>query len=168
MASCITLVVVTALWLNLWNSPVAVRCSVHVYVNLFMGVFFFFFCKPLHNSLSRTATRGLFLSRLSSLMCRTVRHKTGLPYFFDCNFSCWYWRNGAEVSKCDALRAEIMAAHTFPSSLQQKNLSIPSVSSHHIFTLKHFLLARPAFWCPISSWVPDLVRWDPEGPLQEK
>lgn len=58
---------------------------------------------------------------------------------------------GEEVCTPDALRAHIIVARTPPTHthtlLSDRNSSIPSISSHHIFTLEYFLSARPAFWC---------------------
>lgn len=93
-SSCITLAVVTAQCLFLFN------CAVHSSLFMFMLICLWgFCCKPLHNSLSRTATRGPCLSfPFWCIQCSCTRQSCcNLDYKFYC-----FWRNGKEVCLCDA------------------------------------------------------------------
>lgn len=90
-------------------------CSVHVYVHLFIGFF----------AVSRYIT--LYLGQqLEVCFCLSLpfwcvqrpctRQGCCTPNY---KFGYWFWRNGEEVCTCDALRAEIIVAHTFSPSLTE-------------------------------------------------
>lgn len=117
------------------------RCSLHVYVNLFMGVFA---VSPYITLYLGQQLEVCFCLRFP-VWCALCPRTTQCL----CSFGDWFYRSGEEMCECvmPACRADTIITCTF-SSLSNTNLSIPSISSHHIFPLEYFLRARPAFDVP--------------------